>query len=434
MFSELADVNTPLPDHERQGLSLVTGMRCSKCGTQYEPSSIPVMCERGDLGRLDISYDYERVKGTLSRGSLGGRPRDLWRWWELLPAHEKLAPRLGEGGTPLIKAKRLAEQMGLTNLYLKDETRNPTGSFKDRAMAVSVAKAMEKGVSTVTTASSGNAAAALAAYSASAGLNVVAFVLASASDAKVAQLLLFGARVIKVRGIEEGEDPSVKMMLEAVKRKGWYPSPSFGPFNPYQVEGPKTISYELAEEFKWGGYDWLLAPTGSSCLAAGLWKGLRDLRAVGLIEAYPRLVPVQPEGNSPLVRALKAGTPYDGIKAEPHPSTVASGLSDPFPWDADCSMEGVAKTGGLGESVSDGEIMQAVADLAKFEGVFAEPSGAAAVAGVRKLRQEGVIGRSDAVVALVTGTGLKDVDSLIKLVGRVPTIDPEIEQLDRVLG
>jgi threonine synthase len=394
---------------------------------------MPVMCEKEDLGRLDIYYDYEKVKETLTTDSLAGRPRDVWRWAELLPSYEKFAARLAEGGTPLLKAPRLGERIGIRNLYLKDETRNPTGSFKDRAMAVSVAKAVEKKVRTVTTASSGNAAAALSAYAARAGLEAVAFVLDSASDAKVSQLVLFGAKVIKVRGIERGEDPSVKMMLEAVRRRGWYPSPSFGPFNPYQVEGPKTISLELAEGLGWKGYDWLLAPTGSSCLAAGLWKGLRDLRETGLAEEYPRLVPVQPAGNSALVRAIKGGIPARKIGAEPHPSTVASGLEDPYPWDADCTMEGVAQTRGLGETVTDQEILEAVRDLAKYEGIFAEPSGAAALAGARKLRAAGAIEGGDSVVVLVTGSGLKDVEAVKRLVGPVPVIDPTVEDLERVL-
>jgi len=414
-------------------MSLVVQMRCSKCGTKYDPAAIPVMCEKDDLGRLDIFYDYERAKDSLSREALAKRPRDVWRWQELLPAGAEMAPRLGEGGTPLIRAGRLGEALGLRDLYLKDETRNPTGSFKDRAMAVSVSKAVEKRVKVVTTASSGNAAAALSAYAASAGLQVVAFVLDTVSDAKVSQLSLFGARVIKVKGIELGQDPTVMMMREAVRRKGWYPSPSFGPFNPYQVEGPKTISYELAEGFLWGEYDWLLAPTGSSCLAAGLWKGLRDLVEVGLAKGYPRLVPIQPSGNSALVRALKSNIPAEEIKAEAHPSTIASGLEDPYPWDADSTIEGVSKTKGLGESVSDEEILKAVTDLARYEGIFAEPSGAAAIAGARKLKEAGVIDPGDRVVVLITGSGLKDLDSIRRMVGPVPTIEPSFAELDRIL-
>ncbi len=211
----------------------VEKMACSKCRKEYDPHENPLMCN--DLGRIDIYYDYEAVKEALTKETLRNRGNDTWRWKELMPVDEKYATKLGEGGTPLIKAERLAEELGLNELYLKDETRNPTASFKDRAMAVGVAKAVEMGVKVAATASSGNAAAALAAYSAKAGINTVAFVLESASEGKIAQLLLYGAKVVKVRGLESGRDPTVKMLLEVVKRRGWYPCPSFGPFNPYQV-------------------------------------------------------------------------------------------------------------------------------------------------------------------------------------------------------
>lgn len=414
-------------------MSFVSGIRCSKCSAEYDPKDVPLMCAKGDLGRLDLYYDYDAISVSLSKVGLSERPHDIWRWKELLPAEERFAVKLGEGGTPLTKAGRLAQVLGLRKLYLKDETRNPTGSFKDRAMAMGVAKALEKGASTLTTASSGNAASSLAAYAAKAGLRTVAFVLESASEAKVAQLLLFGAEVVKVRGIESGEDPTVRLMMEMVKRRGWYPSPSFGPFNPYQVEGPKTISFELAEEMGWRGYDWLLAPTGSGCLMAGLWKGLRDLTEMGLVDAHPKLVPVQPTGNSPLVRALRLGLDASRVEGEKHPTTIASGLSDPYPWDADAAMEGVRRTGGLGVSASDEEILNAMKDLARYEGIFAEPSGAAGLAGARKLVEEGTIDREDSVVVLVTGSGLKDISAATRLAKAVHVIEPRLEELEGVL-
>ena len=347
--------------------------------------------------------------------------------------NEKYAVKLGEGGTPLIKATRLAEKYGLKELYIKDETRNPTGSFKDRSMSVSVAKAVELGVKVATTASSGNAAAALAAYSAKANIKTVAFVLSTVSESKVAQLKLYGASVIKVRGIETGEDPTVKMMLAAVREMGWYPSPSFGPFNPYQVEGPKAISFELAEQFNWEPYDWVLVPTGSSCLLAGIWKGVRDLREIGFTGYYPHLVAVQPEGNSALVRAIKAGLDFDQIEPEKHPHTIAAGLEDPYPWDGDAALEGIRKTRGTGEVASDDEIAQAVKDLAKYEGIFAEPSGAAALGALGKLINDHVIDRSDRIVVLVTGSGFKDLAFAQAQYTEPPEIDADMAQLKQAL-
>ncbi len=414
-------------------LSFVTKMVCSKCGKVYDPKEGKVMCDHMDLGRLDIYYDYEKVKEYLSKGTLMTRSRDTWRWKELMPSQEKFAVKLGEGGTPLIKATRLAEKYGLKELYIKDETRNPTGSFKDRSMSVSVAKAVELGVRIDTTASSGNAAAALAAFSAKANIKTVAFVLSTVSASKVAQLKLYGASVIKVRGIETGEDPTVKMMLASVHEMGWYPSPSFGPFNPYQVEGPKAISFELAEQFNWEPYDWVLVPTGSSCLFAGIWKGVRDLKEIGLTGYYPHLVTVQPKGNSALVRAIKSGLNFEQIEAEKHPNTIAAGLEDPYPWDGDAALEGIRKTNGTGEVASDEEIAQAVKDLAKYEGIFSEPSGAAALGALSKLINDHVIDRTDRIVLLVTGSGFKDLAFAQAQYTEPPEIDADIVQLKQAL-
>jgi threonine synthase len=414
-------------------MSYIAKLVCSRCKKAYDPKDIPVLCDKGDLGRLDIVYDYEKIKDALDKEDVALRYRDIWKWKEFLPVDERFAIRLGEGATPLIRAERLGEKLGLRNLYLKDETRNPTGSFKDRAMAIGVAKGREKGVKVVTTASSGNAAAALAAYAAKAGLGTVAFVLESASKGKIAQLNLYGAKVVKVRRRREGEDPTVMMMLEATKRKGWYPCPSFGPFNPYQVEGPKTISYELAEEFRWNSYDWVFVPTGSGCLLTGLWKGMQDLVKVGFVEYVPKLVAVQPKGNSPLVRAIKEGRRFEEIEPEKNPSTIATGLSDPFPWDGDMALEGVKGSNGTGVAPSDEEIMEAVKDLAKYEGVFAEPSGAAGLAGLKKVVEEGVVDKDERVVVLVTGTGLKDVELIEGLVRETPIIDPDPRLIDAMV-
>jgi len=351
-----------------------------------------------------------------------------------MPVSKSYATRLGEGGTPYRKAERLAEAVGISNLYLKDETQNPTASFKDRAMAVGVAKAREARIKTVVTASSGNAAASLAAYSASSGIRCIAFVLDTASEAKLAQLALYGAYVIRVSGIEEGEDPTVKMMLETVRRKGWYPCPSFGPFNPYQVEGPKSISYELAEDWDWRPEGFVFVPTGSSCLLTGLWKGFKDLMHLDFIKSAPGLVPVQPAGNSPLIRAIDQKLKFEQIKAEPNPSTVASGLSDPYPWDGDASLEAVEQTHGFGVSAPDPDIIQAVKDLAKYEGLMAEPSGAAGLAGLRIALRDGKISKNDPCTVLVTGSGLKDISTLASLAPQPPLVGSDLSQLDQVLS
>ena len=402
-------------------MSYVKRLVCSKCGTTYEPEESPVMCRKRDFGRLDFEYDYDAVSAMLTRASLKSRRAwDVWRYEELLPVRQKFAVKLGEGNTPLIRAKRLGEKLGIINLYLKDETRNPTASFKDRAMAVGIAKAVELGKRDVAIASSGNAAASLAAYSAAAGIRCHAFVPDDAAIGKIAQLMLYGATILRCKQEKEGEDATVQAMLRAVEESGYYPCPSFGPFNPYQVEGPKTIPFELFEQHKWDEIDWIFVPTGSGCLLTGVWKGLQDLRGVGLVNSYPRLVSVQPKGNQALTKAINKHLRFDQIVPEAYPKSVASGLLDPFPWDGDTALTGIDKTRGAGVSVDDPAIIQAVKDLAACEGVFAEPSGAAGVAGLRKLLKEGVVKKDDTAVVLVTGSGLKEPDKVMSMFPQKP--------------
>jgi threonine synthase len=398
-------------------MSYVERLVCSKCGTKYAPEENHVMCPRKDLGRLDVIYDYDAVSTRLTRKSLVSRnTRDVWRYEELLPVKSRFAVRLGEGGTPLLHARRLGEKLGMKNLYLKDETRNPTASFKDRAMAVGVAKAVEMGKKDVVTASSGNAAASLAAYSAAAGLSCHAFVPDDASIGKLAQLRLYGATTVQCKQEKEGEDATVQAMLKAVEESGYYPCPSFGPFNPYQVEGPKTMAYEIFEQLSWSSPDAIFVPTGSGCLLTGIWKGVYDFRKLGFVGKLPRLFPVQPDGNRALVRAIQGRRKFSQIVPEAFPKSVASGLLDPFPWDGDAAMTGVRETKGGGVTASDDEIMKAVKDLAASEGVFSEPSGAAGLAGLRKAIAEELVDKDDVAVVLVTGSGLKEPEKVLNMV------------------
>ncbi|MCS7095404.1 MAG: threonine synthase [Thaumarchaeota archaeon] len=413
-------------------LSFLRELVCSKCGRRYLPAERPLICRSRDLGRLDVVYDYEELKEFLSRDALSRRPwaGGVWRYWELLPAARELGAPLNEGLTPLICARRLNEHVGLRRMWLKDETRNPTGSFKDRSMAVGVAKAVEMRMETVVTASSGNAASSLAAYAASLGLKCYAFVPEEVSIGKAAQLLTYGAKLFRVKAVEEGRDPTVQLMLKAVEAFGWYPCPSFGPFNPYQVEGPKTVVYEVAENLGWRFPDAILVPTGSACFLAGIWKGVRDLVELGLVgDDLPKLIAVQPEGNQPLVRAVRGGLSLGEVEPERSPRSIASGLLDPYPWDGDAAIEGIRRTGGTGVSVSDAEILDAVRLLANRAGVFAEPSGAVGLAAAMRLRDEGFFDESDELVTVVTGSGLKEVERLVSTVGEIPLITPDLEQL-----
>ncbi|KPV62515.1 MAG: Threonine synthase [Candidatus Bathyarchaeota archaeon BA1] len=337
----------------------VTKLRCARCGTEYSPNTAIYMCAHKDDGRLDIYYDCEALAEKVTKKALMERSTGVWKYHELLPIQNKRnIVTLGEGGTPLLKANGLAGKIALKTLYLKDETRNPTGSFKDRSMTVGISKALEFNVKNVAIASSGNAAASLAAYSAKAGLRCHAFVLEFASLAKIAQIHLYGASIIKVKTMERGVDPTVQMLRMVIERYGWYPCPSFGPFNPYQVEGPKTISYEVVEQLSWNVPDWIVVPVGSACLFAGVWKGFKDLHHLGFIESMPKFAAIQPMGCAPLVRAFKEGRGPFEIEPWERPNTIAGGLADVFPWDGDAALTALKEIGGTAQAVSDSDILR----------------------------------------------------------------------------
>ncbi len=413
-------------------MAYVARLRCAKCGQTYTPQDRVLTCEE-DEGRLDIEYDYGALKNKLSRGFFEVRQGGLWKYRELLPIeNEKNIVTLGEVQTPLLRCENLSKTLGLSNLYVKDETKNPTASFKDRPMTVGVSKAVELGFETVVSASSGNAAAALAAYSARAGLTCYTFVPEMASPGKIAQLNMFGAHVLRLRGLETGVDPTVTMLKLVCKRFGWYPCPSMGPFNPYQAEGPKTMSYEIVEQLGWTAPDWVFAGVGGGGLLAGNWKGYRELKRLGLAEGLPRMGAVQSTGCAPLVRAFEEKMDPQRIVPWEHPDSVATGLMDPFPWDGDAALKALHESSGTAVKVSNEEILEAQRILAKKEGIFAEPSGVTALAGLIKLRNQGKIASDDCIVVEITGSGLKDLDVIGT--GEAPLIDPNIDDLQKVLS
>ncbi|MGC8816385.1 MAG: threonine synthase [Candidatus Hadarchaeum sp.] len=407
-------------------------LRCLRCGKVHRPAKNLYVCEKCG-GKLEVIYDYQVIAESVSKKELVKRKGGVWKYFELLPLmNRKNIVSLGEGGTPLILAKNLAKELKMKQLYLKDETRNPTSSFKDRPMSVGVSKAVEFGARAVVCASSGNAAIALSAYAAKAGIKCHAFVPAGAPESKVAQLLMHGAHVVQPQATGEG-DPTYRLMCEAWRKFGWHPIPSGGAFNPYQPEGSKTISYEVCEQLDWQAPDWVIVPTGAGTLLSGTAKGYFEFEEMGLIKEVPRLVAVQAEGCAPIVKAFREGTlPYE-IPTWPNPKTVAGGLVDPYPWDADTAIPAIKRSNGTAEAVSDAEILEAVKRLARSEGIFAEPSGAAGLAGLIRLLDKGVISSSDVVVVEITGGGLKDVATALKVVEKPITIEPKLEQLENLL-
>jgi len=413
-------------------MTYVARLRCTKCGRTYAPKDRMLNC-REDDGRLGVEYDYDSMMSKVSREVFERRRGGLWKYRELLPIeNEQNIVSLGEVQTPLIQCRNLGRTLGLQNLYVKDETKSPTASFKDRPMTVGVSKAVELGFHTVVSASSGNAAAALAAYSARAELTCYTFVPEMASPGKIAQLNMFGAHVVRLRGLETGVDPTVTMLKLACERFGWYPCPSIGLFNPYQAEGPKTMSYEIAEQLGWRVPDLIFAGVGGGGLLAGNWKGYQEFRRLGLVEGSPHMVAVQSTGCAPLVRAFEEKMDPNKIVPWEHPDSIATGLMDPYPWDGDAALKALHDSSGTAVTVTNEEILDAERTLARKEGIFAEPSGVTALSGLIKLANDDRIPRDDTVVVEITGSGLKD----LSVIGsaEAPLIDPDIEALQKVLG
>ena len=415
--------------------SSFTHLVCARCGTAYGADEKATMCQNADDGRLEIYYNYEEAKETLTRDTVQERPKGVWRYFELLPLEKsRNIVSLSEGGTPLLRCERLGQELGLPELFVKDETRNPTASFKDRAMTVGVSKAVEFNAKTVVTASTGNAAASLSALSAKAGLDCYAFVHENAPSGKLAQLACTGAQVFRVRNLETAEDPVVKMLKLAVEKFGWYPCPSFGPFNPYQFEGGKTIAYEIIEQLEWSSPDWVVIPIGGGGLLGANWKGFIEAEALGMVDRKPKIAGIQPDGCAPVVRAFKEGADPLSIEPWANPSTVAGGLKDPIPWDGDAALKSIRDSGGSAEAVSDEEILEAQELLARTEGIFTEPSGAASVAGMIKLARAGIIEADEKIVVEVTGSGLKDPIAVAQRLPEPPLISPKIEDFEDLLN
>ena len=394
--------------------------KCVRCGKTYEAVPDLTTCECG--GILEITYDYDYIKTRLTKETLAGRSdRTMWRYRELLPVEETTElPPLRVGGSPLYEEPRLAKQLGLKKLWVKDDGQNPTASLKDRASAMAVAKAREAGARVIACSSTGNAASSLAGNAAAAGLSTYIFVPSRAPKGKVAQLMTFGATVISVQGNYE---ETFALSKAAIDRWGWYNRNAA--INPYLSEGKKTVSLEIMEQLRWEVPDYIAISVGDGCTIAGLWKGLKDLHAIGLIDRLPRLISVQAEGCCPLNRAIAEDRPWYPMEE----NTLADSIAVGVPRNADKALMAIRESNGLVVNVSDEEIMAAQKLLGMTCGVFGEPAGVAGTAGVRKLCEQGVLGGQDTVVSVVTGNGLKDVANAIRACGEPISIPSDMELL-----
>jgi threonine synthase len=417
------------------------GYRCSLCGEEYSPADITYTCPK-DGGNLDVVLDYDSIKSKYTPDDILSRnDPSLWRFLPLLPVQEppgEATPLHAAGGTPVFKLARLAEKLGLKYLWLKDESRNPTASFKDRASAVVVARAQEIGAEVVVTASTGNAGAALAGMSAAVGQKAIIFAPKSAPQAKVAQLLVFGAKVILVDGTY---DDAFDLTVKAANEFGWY-CRNTG-YNPFTAEGKKTAALEMWEWWesthqKWHeevGMDVDHAPltvfvsVGDGNIISGIHKGFKDLYQLGWLPRIPRIIGVQADGSAAISNAFHAETEtITPVSAK----TIADSISVDLPRDGVRAVRAAKETNGTYVNVSDEEILKAIAELGKL-GVFAEPAGATAYAGLVKAVASGAVGSEDPILVLNTGSGLKDVRAAMQAVPSAPIIEPTLEAVKQLL-
>ena len=409
------------------------GYRCSLCGKEYGPEDAQYTCP-ADGGNLDVVLDYEGIRKKYQVEDITTRTdASLWRYLPLLPVTDpggEGTPLRAAGWTPLYQPPALAKTLGMRQLWVKDEGRNPTASFKDRASSVVVARARQIGAEVVVTASTGNAGAALAGMSAAVGQRAVIFAPRTAPPAKVAQLLVYGAQVILVDG---NYDSAFDLTIEAANAYGWY-CRNTG-YNPFTAEGKKTAAFEIWEN--------VILPLGDSArplnvfvsvgdgnIISGIHKGFKDLMALGWLKVMPRIFGIQSDKSAAVANAFFAGTETIVPVAA---TTLADSISVDLPRDGVRAVRAATQTGGAYITVPDEEIISAIADLGKV-GIFAEPAGSTAYAGLKKALKEGVIGADEPTLVLNTGNGMKDIRSAMAAVKEAPIIEPTFAALEKHLA
>jgi threonine synthase len=409
------------------GSRFLRGLACPRCRATFgvEPrfDGCP-RCGRAVPVNLVPLYDEAAQRAAFCRDALADRPPSMWRYEELLPVAAADAVSLHEGFTPLVPCPRLGERLGVPRLWLKDESRNPTWSFKDRLAAVAVSMARGFGARVIACSSSGNAGAAAAAYAARAGLPCVVLTFEGSAGAMMTQMRAYGAMVVATRDKAD----RWRLLERCVRELGWYPtSPYFGPpvgSNAYGVDGYKTLAYEVVEQLGWRAPDWCVLPVAYGDGLAGMARGFEDLHRLGLIPTLPRLVAAEIFGS--LAAADKAGADAVAAVEKDHETVAVSIGTLQSTWQA---LHALRRTRGCGVRVGDADLLALQAEAAAAEGVYAEPSSVAPLAAVRALRRDGVIADGDTVVALVTATGLKDTEATARRAGAIPVIGGEIGAL-----
>lgn len=413
-------------------------LRCTRCGREYQAAPGRYLCDTCPTetvhgipvrhGLLEVVTDLPALRGRVSRSSLGRGSPGLWRYRSFLPeVEDRDIVTLGEGGTPLLAAPRLGRVIGLPRLHLKLELLNPTGAFKDRETAVAVSVGRALGVRIVTCASTGSIAVSAAAYAARAGLGAIVFAPATLSPEKAVAIAISGARLVLVGASYER---TLALEARAIEKWRWYDLSEAA--NPYRIEGDKTTAFEICEQLAWQVPDWLAVPTGGGGHLSGLWKGFCELADLGLIDRRPKLASIGTDAGAPLAAAFEAGrdqvTPVD-VKP-----TVAGALLSGYADYGAVALRAIRESGGLALAVSDAEILTAQKDLAASEGVFAEPSGAAGVAGLARLVRQGLVRDSETAVCLITGAGARETRAVESLLPRPEVIPDTLEALEAGLA
>jgi len=405
-------------------------LECTKCGANFSSECNALVCPSCGEG-LETIYSTDQVCETLTKKNLEARSSSLWKYLELLPVEDASdVVTIGEGGTRLLHATRLSETLGMRNLYLKDESRNPTGSFKDRKATVAVTKARQFSFNTVACATAGNAGASVAAYAAKAGLRAVILAFKNVTRTKLAKLLSYGADVFIVEGTSSDVN---QLTAQACEKYGWCNIVAASRYNPYVKDGAKTEAIEICEQLKWKAPDWLIIPVGNGCGLASCWKGLVELKHAGLIDQLPKMVGVQGAKCAPLVHAFEAGLSPDKIEPFPNAYTIAHSIEDDFPPDGEQALTAIYESGGMAVGLEDDRMLWAQRLIARMEGLFIEPASASTVAAAHNLLNDGYIDSDDVIAAVASGSGLNEPESIFESIAEPVTIRPELESLEKAL-
>jgi threonine synthase len=400
-------------------MSFIDGLRCRECGREY--ATAPIYTCEWCFGPLEVAYDYERIAKETSREKIAAGPLSLWRYADLLPVEPNTAVDLGTGFTPLVRADRLAAELGLGEVWLKNDTRNPTNSFKDRVVTIAMGKALEFGFKVLACASTGNLANSVAAHAAHAGLRSYVFIPSNLEQGKIVTTAVYGGNVVAIEG---NYDDVNRLCAELA---GMYPW-AFVNVNmrPFYAEGSKTLAFETAEQLGWQTPDHVVVPAASGSLLTKILKGFGELHKVGLLDDEPqvRVSGAQALGCSPIATAW---LDQDDTIRPVKPDTIAKSLAIGNPADGYFALDAVRTTGGGFAAVTDGEVVEGMQLLARTEGIFAETAGGVTIATLKKLAADGVIRPDERVVVYITGHGLKTLDAVTSVAGPTATIPPTLD-------